>query len=196
MVDHGGELEAQRLPEGGRCLDEDIVAFERGGDDLALMWPGESEWAVVGESKNGGSGHLKLFLPNTRRRVKSISSCASFLVACGMLTFDGQGCASISVAKRAAMQCPSGCNILGWVFRRPKSAKAEEQGRVTVSAILPYGGLQPTLQSGRCEGTDTIIIVLRMYRSLAHVSVSSTCIIGCSKRPPYRDSGSATHAQL
>jgi len=37
MVYYGGKLEAEAFAKGGGCLDEDIAAFEGGGDDLALV---------------------------------------------------------------------------------------------------------------------------------------------------------------
>ena len=39
MVYHGRKLKAERFSKGGGSLDEDIVAFECGGDDFALVRP-------------------------------------------------------------------------------------------------------------------------------------------------------------
>ena len=41
MVDYGRELEAEALAKGGGRLDEDIAAFEGGGDDFALVGSGD-----------------------------------------------------------------------------------------------------------------------------------------------------------
>jgi hypothetical protein len=40
MVDHGGKLKTQTLPEGGGSLHEDIVLIERREDDFSLQGPG------------------------------------------------------------------------------------------------------------------------------------------------------------